>query len=119
MAASIRSGIADIEKNDLVSSVIILLCDQPFVNAELIEDLQQKQIETGKKIVACSYQNTIGVPALFDKLLFDELFALAGNEGAKKIIKEHPNDVATIPFEMGGIDIDTFEDYERLMNSED
>jgi molybdenum cofactor cytidylyltransferase len=117
MASSIRIAINGIENDDMVSSVIIMLCDQPFVTSALIENLRQKQIETGKSIIACSYQDTVGVPALFDRSLFGELRALTGNEGAKKIIREHPQDVATIPFEKGSIDIDTQEDYERLINS--
>jgi molybdenum cofactor cytidylyltransferase len=117
MASSIRIAINEIENNDLVSSAIIMLCDQPFVTSVLIEDLQQKQIETGKPIVACSYQNTVGVPVLFDRSIFGELHALTGNEGAKKIIKKHQQDVETIPFEKGSIDIDTPGDYERLINS--
>jgi len=72
-------------------------------------------METAKPIIACSYNNTIGVPVLFNKSLFAELLLLKGHDGAKKILQTHPHDVATISFELGGIDIDTKEDYEQLL----
>ena len=118
MSSSIRIAIDTIANDKLIDNSIIMLCDQPFVTTELIRNLQNKQTETGKAIVACSYRETIGVPALFDRSLYMQLLALTGNEGAKKIINAHPNDVATVPFERGSIDIDTLADYERLIKGE-
>jgi molybdenum cofactor cytidylyltransferase len=115
MASSIRVAINQIENNAAVEGAIIMLCDQPYMNVELLGHLQKKQVETNKPIVACEYSEGFGVPALFDRLLFDDLRLLTGNEGAKKIIKNHPDHVATISFEKGSIDIDTMEDYERLI----
>ena len=114
MASSIRIAIEEINKDLSIDNVIIMLCDQPFVSAELLNALIDKQIETGKSIVACTYNGTIGVPVLFDHTIFAELLLLQGQEGAKKILKTHANVIATIPFEQGGIDIDTPDDYERL-----
>jgi len=115
MASSIRVAINAIQKDSSVKAVIIMLCDQPYVNVELLERLQKKQFETSKPIIACAYNNSVGVPALFSRSIFNDLLLLAGNEGAKKIIKNHPDNVATILFEKGGIDIDTMDDYERLI----
>ena len=42
---------------------------------------------------------------------------LKGDAGARKIIQQNMNDVATILFPEGKIDIDTKEDYEALKNS--
>jgi CTP:molybdopterin cytidylyltransferase MocA len=39
---------------------------------------------------------------------------LQGLDGAKTVISAHPEEVATVTFEQGGIDIDTPADYERL-----
>jgi molybdenum cofactor cytidylyltransferase len=116
MASSIRIAISEIEKHEEISNVLIMLCDQPFVKSKLIADMLLKQQETDKAIVACKYNDTIGVPVLFDRSLFDELLLLKGQEGAKKILKDHPQDVVTIPFDKGSIDIDTQEDYNRLIN---
>jgi molybdenum cofactor cytidylyltransferase len=116
MASSIRLAISEIEKHEEISNVLLMLCDQPFVTSKLIADILLKQQETGKAIAACKYGETIGVPALFTKTLFCELLLLTGQEGAKKILKDHLQDVVTIPFDKGNIDIDTQEDYNRLIN---
>ena len=61
----------------------------------------------------------MGVPVLFGRTFFAELLMLQGQEGAKKILKNHPDDIVLIPFEQGNIDIDSPEDYERLRNPSD
>lgn len=117
MASSIRLAIKEIEADNKINQAVIMLCDQPFVTAALIDTMLQQQIETGKPIIACTYNNTIGVPVLFNKLLFAQLLLLQGHEGAKKILKTNEPDIATIPFELGSIDIDTMADYEQLIKS--
>ena len=119
MASSIRTAINELNKELSVDKVIIMLCDQPFVNATLLNTLIDKQVQTGKPIVACTYSGTTGAPVLFDRSLFAELLLLQGNEGAKKILITHANQIATIPFEQGSIDIDTPDDYENLIKLSD
>lgn len=116
MASSIITGLKYlVENNPLTDGVIIMMCDQPFVTDGLLNDLIFTQQQTGKPIVASSYANTIGAPALFHKTIFNEFLLLQGDTGARKIIQQHLSDVATVPFEKGNIDIDTQEDYENLM----
>lgn len=119
MASSIRTAINGINNDLSVDKVIIMLCDQPFVSTALLNSLIDKQIETGKPIVASTYNDIIGVPALFDRTFFAELLLLKGHEGAKKILITHANEIATIPFEKGSIDIDTPDDYEQLCKLSD
>lgn len=113
MASSIRAGIKALENYE-ADNVLIMLCDQPFADAKLISAMQTRQQETGKAIVACSYGNTIGVPALLSKSLFPELLLLKGNEGAKHILKDRPQELTIVSFDIGAIDIDTAEDYDHL-----
>jgi molybdenum cofactor cytidylyltransferase len=114
MASSIRAGIAELEKNKEIDSVIIMLCDQPFVDTGLLNSLVELQQTSSKGIVACSYHDTLGVPVLFSRAYFAVLRALEGHEGAKKILAAHPADIATIAFPRGETDIDTPDDYKRL-----
>ena len=48
MASSIGKAIVEITNNLSVDSVIIMLCDQPFVSAALLNSLISKQTETRK-----------------------------------------------------------------------
>jgi molybdenum cofactor cytidylyltransferase len=118
MASSIRKGLKFLQDiNPAAETVIFTVCDQPFITSSLLNDLVSEQMRTRKTIVACAYENTLGTPVLFQKSLFPELLALKGDAGAKKIIKQHEDDVATIPFTKGNMDIDTNEDYQALINS--
>ena len=119
MASSVRLGISTLQQSyPTMDSAIILLCDQPFVTADLIRQLMQAQQQSGKKIVASHYKNTAGVPVLFMRSLFPELMKLQGQEGAKKLLEIFQKEVVTVPFPEGKIDIDTAADYEQLMIEE-
>ena len=112
-ASSIKSGINEIQKIEpQIADVIIMLCDQPFVDTHLLNHLILAKSKTG--IVACAYNNIIGPPALFDKIYFPELLDLQGQEGAKKLLIKYHDDVIDIYFPKGSVDVDTMEDLEKL-----
>jgi molybdenum cofactor cytidylyltransferase len=97
-----------------LDAVAIAACDQPFVESSTIAALIAERDRTGKPIVASSYADTLGIPALFDHTCFDLLLALPDESGAKAIIESRRDDVASIEFAEGAIDIDTPADFERL-----
>jgi len=115
IAASIRCGLQKLfEIAPAVNAVIIMVCDQPFVTAKLLNDLVAKYLETGSPIIASKYENGLGTPALFDKTIFASLLLLKGDAGAKRIMNENPERVSVVNFPLGNIDIDTEEDYGAL-----
>lgn len=115
MGSSIRTGVEAVLATDAdVDAIVVQLCDQPFVTAELLDTLIERHRETGKTIVGTEYRGTRGVPALFARELFAELRALSGHEGARQIIRNHPDDTAVVPFVGAAIDIDTPQDYDAL-----
>ncbi|HEY9675597.1 MAG TPA: nucleotidyltransferase family protein [Waterburya sp.] len=119
MSTSIRVGLeALLAVNQNLEAVVIALCDQPFVSSQTLDQIVEAYHFTGKPIIASEYAGTLGVPALFSRLLFYELMALKSTEGAKQLIKRHIDEVFSIPFADGAIDIDTPEDYEQLQNFE-
>jgi molybdenum cofactor cytidylyltransferase len=115
MASSIRCGLNTLLQIAPSSdAVILMVCDQPFVSASLLNELITTQKNTGKLIVTSQYENTIGPPALFYKTIFPELLKLKGDAGARKIVEQHNNATATVLFTKGNIDIDTEADYNAL-----
>ncbi|MBW4568210.1 MAG: nucleotidyltransferase family protein [Tolypothrix carrinoi HA7290-LM1] len=112
MSSSIQAGVKALGQN--VEAVVIALCDQPFVSVQVINQLVEAYRLTDKAIVACEYADTLGVPALFHHTFFSKLTNLKQGEGAKQIIKKYINQVTSIPFLQGKIDIDTPDDYEQL-----
>lgn len=119
MSSSIKTGLEKLlETEPNPSSVILTLCDQPLVDAKTILRLIETRHKTQKKIVACEYRETLGVPVIFSREMFKELLNLQGDAGAKFLIKKYLSDAAKIPVPEAAIDIDTAEDYEKLKNSE-
>lgn len=115
IASSIRAGIQPLlADNAQLGAFFILACDQPLVDAQTLRCLIDLQQTTGKEIAACAYAGTIGVPALFDRSCFPALVALVGDQGAKALILQRANEVATLDFPSGAMDIDTSADYKRL-----
>jgi molybdenum cofactor cytidylyltransferase len=117
MASSIRVGVAKLQEiTPDAEAAILLLCDQPFADGALLNQLLRQKTEGNKGIVASAYGDTFGPPALFDKSKFPQLLQLTGRDGAKKIIAQYADEMDTVPFPLGTIDIDTTGDYERLEN---
>jgi molybdenum cofactor cytidylyltransferase len=118
MSSSIRTGIEALQAgappDRRAEAAVIMLCDQPFVTSQIINELVMAYRATGQPIIASEYGGTLGAPALFKNALFPDLRALKEAEGAKKVIERHAGEVFRIPFAQGAIDIDTPADYAQL-----
>jgi molybdenum cofactor cytidylyltransferase len=115
MGSGISVGIKQVMLSD-VDSVILAVSDQPYVSSELFGTMVGMKEQSGKGIVACSYAGTLGTPVLFGRNYFDWLKSLNGNQGAKNIVKLNLPDVCPVEFEKGSVDIDTKQDYEKLIS---
>ena len=115
IGSSIRVGVESaVNQAPNIEAIVLLTCDQPFIKTDTIERLIAMREKTKKAIVASSYSETLGVPALFDRSCFQELLALDDETGAKAIILSNRERVAELLFPEGKIDIDTAADYEKL-----
>jgi molybdenum cofactor cytidylyltransferase len=118
MASSIRAGvkaITDLEPD--TDGIIILVCDQPHLEGDILKQLLQVQKDTGLPVAASVYVGKTGTPAVFHKSFFPLLMELKGDTGARKLFSEYSDQVALLPFEKGIIDIDTKEDYDKLIHN--
>lgn len=97
-----------------LQGVIVAVCDQPHLSAGLLLALMEQQVLSGNGLIASGYAETSGTPVLFGRRHFEELGRLSGDAGAKQLLNRHPDDVATVPFPTGSIDIDTEEDLAYL-----
>jgi molybdenum cofactor cytidylyltransferase len=115
VGTSIRVGIQHMVENAFaVDAAVLLVCDQPFVDCDLLNDLIALHSETGKAIVASGYADTLGVPALFHASMFQELLRLDDDSGAKTIILSNRARVAEFSFPRGNMDVDTTQDFESI-----
>jgi molybdenum cofactor cytidylyltransferase len=115
IGGSIRIGVEGmIAHAPDVEAILLLVSDQPAVNARTIKGLVAMHEATRRDIAASRYAGTLGVPALFDRSFFEELLSLDDESGAKSIILQNRERVAQFAFPEGVIDIDTWEDWEKL-----
>jgi molybdenum cofactor cytidylyltransferase len=115
MATSIRAGLEHLSAYANTSALVVMLCDQPLVDTRTINALIATYRATGAPLVAAKYNDTHGVPALFDQQLYPALRTLAGAQGAKNVILANSAHLAEVPAPEAAFDIDTLADYERLI----
>jgi molybdenum cofactor cytidylyltransferase len=116
MASSISLAANKLQSDYLlITSALFMLCDQPYADKAILQQLLNAASDSEKGIIASAYNDTLGAPVLFKSKYFPYLLALKGKEGAKKLIMQHADDVQSVPFPLGSVDIDTIEDYEGLI----
>lgn len=112
-ATSLRTGLGAVDGRS--DAAVVILGDQPAVNALMVRTIAETYQATGGKVVQAVFGGKPNHPTLFEKQLWPELQAIEGDKGAREVLKSHPEWVVQV--ELGGelpSDLDTWEDYERL-----
>jgi molybdenum cofactor cytidylyltransferase len=118
MGSSIKTGLNYLIQSDSeLDGVILMVCDQPALTAEHLLKLIQKFQDKKKAIIASAYSKSHGVPVLFSRSFFSNLLLLSDDQGAKKIVQQFPDQLETVAFPKGSIDLDTQEDYEKFLKA--
>lgn len=97
------------------NEVLISLADQPLLDTAYFKKLIEVSAKHPLKIIATKYPKSNGVPAVFPREYFKELSILKGEHGAKALLNAKNNDVITIDSKGKNIDIDTPEDYRKII----
>lgn len=124
---SIREGIKVLtrpypslpQRPEAVGGAIFLLTDQPQVNKAVINALTEKHAEGLFPIVAPMIIDRRGNPVLFDRATFPDLMTIEGDTGGRAIFHKHC--VEYLPWHDDSLllDVDTPEQYQRLISNED
>ena len=116
-ASSIRAAINAVSKqSETASGILFLACDQPGVTIDLLNELIDRFRSSLEASVACAYADTIGIPAIIPRRLFPQLKILRGDNGAQSVLQAVRDQVVTVEFAQGHIDIDTEEDVKQLID---
>ena len=126
MSTSLRTGLQVLTKknqNTLSSalssteSALVMLGDQPLITTYIIDTLIATWKETGKQIIAPLYKGKRGNPILFSACLFNELMEVTGDEGGRKVIERHRQELATVELsdDVASYDVDTWEAYQQVV----
>jgi molybdenum cofactor cytidylyltransferase len=112
MGTSLRCGIAQVSTD----AALVVLADQPFVEASTINRLVEEYCEKEPQIVIPVYRGFRGNPVLLDRSVFPEIMGLSGDIGCRAIFGGHSENILKVPVDDVGVllDIDTREDFEKL-----
>jgi len=99
------------------AGILIMLCDQPLIDADYINKMISTFKRSNKGIVATAYKHSNGAPVLFDKKYLEVLSNLEGNRGAKEIIADNSNGVIAINPNGKEKDLDTMEEYQQALKN--
>jgi molybdenum cofactor cytidylyltransferase len=114
-SSSIRVGVKALPKN--IGSVVFQLVDQPHISHTLIRQLMVEHNLSLAPIILPEAGGRRANPVLFDRTTFSDLLKLQGDVGGRSIFLHYT--VKMIPWNDEGIlmDVDTPEDYARLLSN--
>ena len=113
-SSSIAAALDSIDSRAEV--LVLMLCDQPGVRASTVGALLAGRGDA--PLAACAYWDGRGHPLAFARSTFDELASLHGDKAVWKLLDRHIEDVRDVPIEEPiPRDIDTWEDYQTVLQS--
>lgn len=116
---SIRLGV---ENSGLsADGYMFLVGDQPFINESTINRLIDGFTMGSSSAAVPMYNGVRGNPVIFASSHKDELLHLSGDSGGRVLLEKLKGNIITVCFADGnlGLDIDTREDYEKVVKLED
>ncbi len=103
-----------LNSNEKCKGILVILADQPFVTTDYLNEIIEVYTTEKANIIATAYHsNKLGVPALFDRVYFEELSQLSGDDGAKSLIKKDKHVVTVLSSNFTNVDIDTKADFKQ------
>lgn len=113
-AWSLRRGIDALEAD--TGAAVVLLADQPTVTAGAVDAVVAAWREGAGPVVRAGYRDRPGHPVLLDAAVWPALADLDGDEGARRLLAEHPEWATDVPIDgHAPPDVDTWANYRALL----
>ena len=117
-SSSIRNGVQALKDESHAGAAIFLLVDQPQVTQSILQALVEKHAEGLYPVVAPLVVDQRANPVLFDRTTFADLLELTGDIGGRAIFHKHRVEYLPWHDDRLLLDVDTPEQYERLIADE-
>lgn len=115
MGTSLRHGMSRLAAiAPACSAALVLLADQPGIQAVHLAALIERHARFPKHIIASEHHGVTQPPVLFPKTWFARLAALSGDRGAKAILRDAGPQMQRVPLPTLD-DVDTPEDYDAFI----
>ncbi len=116
LSTSVRVGLGALPET--MHAALFMLADQPKVTRAVVDALLRRYYGTLAPIVVATYSGRRGNPTLFDRRLWPELRDVSGDQGGRALIEKYRDTVQFVEVgEAAALDIDTPEDYRRLVDA--
>lgn len=111
MLSSVQTGFRALPAD--AEAAVVMLGDQPFLPARVIDAVIEAYRASGKGIVVPAFRGRRGHPILIGLEYRDEVLGLDPEEGLRQLIRAHPKDLFEAEVEDANIlrDMDQPEDY--------
>ncbi len=117
LSTSLQAGLGALD--DAVEAAVISVGDQPLLGPDAIDALIATHLSTGAPIVAADYGDHQGAPLLLHRSVWPMAARIEGDQGARALLRAYPERVTAVPVAPdAGADIDTWDDYQRLLAAE-
>jgi CTP:molybdopterin cytidylyltransferase MocA len=114
LASSLAAGVREALAEPSVGGVLVTLADQPLVDAAALARLLAA-FPGEHGVVASTYADALGVPAIFARAHADALTHLTGDAGAGAWLRRRGDAVTRVPMDAAALDVDTEADVARLV----
>ena len=115
LSTSLCAGIRAVP--DEIAGALICLGDMPMVTTRLLAQLVEAFSRgDGRHVCIPAHHGRRGNPVLIPKAFFSHILKLSGDQGARKLLAQHPDLVEQIEVGNTGIfiDVDTPDDLDRI-----
>ncbi|MGA9421817.1 MAG: nucleotidyltransferase family protein, partial [Rhodanobacteraceae bacterium] len=112
MAASLQAGLRELKVE--CDGALVLLTDQPGLDAAHLVTLCKRWRERPSRAVASAYAGVVGVPALLPRHWFDALMHIEGDRGARDLLRDRADEVSAIAAPALARDVDRPRDLPTL-----
>lgn len=115
--ASLRLALAEMADAE---AVVVTPVDVPLIAPAVVRTLVREFRRTGPPLVVPTYNGLRGHPVLFSRDLFPDLLQADLSEGARSVVHASERDLVEVEVPDPGVlvDVDTQEQYRRLLGGE-
>ncbi len=114
MLSSLQAAVRQLDER--VTAVLVILADQPMVEAHIYDQLLTAFWQGKGELSAPVFNGRRGNPVLIGRRYFDELLRLPIGAAPRALLQAHPDALYLLPIDTDAVicDLDTPAEYERL-----
>ena len=115
MASSLQAGLKAMRHE--IEGAMVLLGDQPLVGSRTVATLLRAWRREGSRpaVAVSSGSDGWSPPVILERSLWEELYSLKGDAGARQVLHGRPEMLDVVPAPGRSDDIDTPDDYDKIV----